>query len=89
MRPSLPQPDRAGLLASARDTHAARENMAAGASFFAFLSHVAWSWRKGRISHGTNGGPGARDGRSIFPRLEGTNRGGRTVGGVRTGTVAS
>jgi len=50
----LPQPDRASLLASAggaRDTHAARETTAAGASFFAFLSHIARSWHKGRISH--------------------------------------
>jgi len=40
----LPQPDRANLLAragGARDTHAARETTAAGASFFAFLSHIA------------------------------------------------
>jgi len=39
----LSQPDRAGLLASAggaRDTHAAGETTAAGASFFSFLSHI-------------------------------------------------
>jgi len=42
----LPQPDRAGLLASAsaaRDMQAARETTAAGASFFAFLSHITSS----------------------------------------------
>jgi len=52
----LPQPDRAGLLASAggaRDTHAARENTASSASFFAFLSHIALFQLKGRISHTT------------------------------------
>jgi len=53
----LPQPDRASLLASvggARDTHAARETTAAGASFFAFLSHIARSQHKRRISHQTS-----------------------------------
>jgi len=42
----LPEPDRAGLLASAggaRDTHSARETTAACASFFAFLSHITRS----------------------------------------------
>ena len=61
----LPQPDRASLLASAggaRDTHAARETMAAGASFFAFLSHIACSWYKGRISHKAAMGPSTRNG---------------------------
>jgi len=50
----LPQPDRAGLLVSAdgaRDTHAARETTAAGAPFFALLSHIARCQRKRRISH--------------------------------------
>jgi len=50
----LSQPDRTGLLASAdgaRDTHATRETTTAGASFFAFLSHIARSQHKGRISH--------------------------------------
>jgi len=53
----LPQPNRAGLLASAggaRETHAARETTAAGASFFAFLSHIARSQHKQRISHQTS-----------------------------------
>ena len=54
MKSGLPQPDRASLLASAggaRDTHAARETTAAGASFFAFLSHITRSWHKGRITN--------------------------------------
>ena len=53
----LPQPARAGLLASsgrARETHAARETMAAGTPFFAFLSHIARSQHKRRISHQTS-----------------------------------
>ena len=53
----LPQPARAGLLASAsgtRETHTARETTAAGASFFAFLSHIARSQHKLRISHQTS-----------------------------------
>jgi len=50
----LPQPARAGLLASsseARETHAAPETTAAGTSFFAFLSHIARSEDKRHISH--------------------------------------
>jgi len=53
----LPQPARAGLLAStsgARETNAARETTAAGASLFAFLSHIARSQQKQRISHQTS-----------------------------------
>jgi hypothetical protein len=53
----LPQPARAGLLASsggARETHAARETTAAGTSFIAFLSHIARSQHKKRISHQTS-----------------------------------
>ena len=53
----LPQPARASLLASAsgaRETHAARETTAAGASFFAFLSHITCSQHKRRISHQTS-----------------------------------
>jgi len=34
-------------------------------------------------------GPSTRNGRSIFPRSEGTNRSGHTTSGVRTSTVAS
>ena len=50
----LPQPDRASLLASAggaRDTHATRETMAAGASFFAFLSHIIYYSTKGAFHY--------------------------------------
>jgi len=53
----LPQPARAGLLASscrAQETNAARETTAAGTSFFAFLSHIARSQHKRRISHQTS-----------------------------------
>jgi len=53
----LPQPARAGLLASAsgaRETHAAPETTAAGTSFFAFLSHITRSQHKQRISHQTS-----------------------------------
>jgi len=53
----LPQPTRAGLLASsggARETHAERETTAAGTSFFAFLSHMACSQHKRRILHTTS-----------------------------------
>ena len=56
----LPQPDRAGLLASAggaRDTHAARENTAAGASSFAVLSHIARSQHN--KAHFTQSGDGS------------------------------
>jgi len=50
----LPQPDRAGLLASAdgaRDTHAARETTVAGAPFFVLLSHIVRCQYKRCISH--------------------------------------
>jgi len=53
----LPQPARASLLAStgkARETHATQETTAAGTSFFAFLSHIARSQHKRRISHQTS-----------------------------------
>jgi len=53
----LPQPARAGLLASAsgaRETHAAQETTVAGVSFFAVLSHIARSQHKRRISHQTS-----------------------------------
>jgi len=49
----LLQPANAGLLASAggaRETHGKRETTAASASFFAFLSHIARSQHKRRIS---------------------------------------
>jgi len=42
----------------------------AGASFFAFLSHIFWSQHKRRISHKAVMGARAHNGRSIFPRLE-------------------
>jgi len=54
----LPQPARVFLPPSAggaRDTHAARETTEAGASFFAFLSHITRSQHKRRISHQTSG----------------------------------
>ena len=53
----LPQPARAGLLASsggARETHTARETTEAGTSFFTFLSHITRSQHKRRISHQTS-----------------------------------
>jgi len=58
----LPQPDKTGLLVSAggaRDKYAARETTAAGASFFAFLSHVARSQYK--KAHFTQNGYGSED----------------------------
>jgi len=61
----LPQPDRASLLAAAGGachTHAARETTAAGASFFAFLSHITRSWHKGCISHKAGMGLSTRNG---------------------------
>jgi len=57
---------RASLLASAsgaRETHAARETTVAGASFFAFLSHITRSHHKQCISHQTSDrSPEARTG---------------------------
>ena len=58
MRPSRPQPDRTSLLASAGgapDTHAARENTAAGASFLAFLHTLPGRGAKGAFPTGPMG----------------------------------
>jgi len=70
----LPKPDRAGLLASAggaRDTHAARETMAVGASFFAFLSRIARFQHK--KAHFTQSGDGSEHTQwpIILPQIEG------------------
>jgi len=50
----LPQPARADLLApdgGARNTRNTRETVAAGASFYVFWMHIAYSQDKERISH--------------------------------------
>jgi len=56
-QPGLPQPARAGLLASAsgaRDNHTTRETTAAGVSCFSFLSYIVHSQHKQCISNQTS-----------------------------------